>query len=256
MDAQPAMARFWIRPLLDLCAHLVLPAPCSVCGGALGSEAGRLGLPVLWCAACRARLEREAGGPAVTLGGWTAQGRFWYEGPVANAIRRVKEGGPGAGALLDRLAEDWHPQSMPGPPIRLVPVPSHARRRRERGGDHVDRLARRWARTWGLKVARPLRRRGGGHQIGLGARERLANLAGQYRLARQPGAPGPLWLVDDVVTTGATVLACARILEEAGWQVEGAVALACTPAPALRGGALAGWERLALEVHEDDPHAP
>jgi len=256
MDLPQLATRLRFPLLLDLCAHLILPASCAVCGGTLGPEPGRPVLPVLWCASCRHRLETEAGGPALRLGSWTARGRFWYEGPVAQAIRRVKEGGPGAGALLDRLAGGWRPDGFSGPPLRLVPVPAHARRRRERGGDHVDRLARRWARAWGVAVARPLRRRGGEHQIGLGARERLANLAGHYRTARRPGVSGPVWLVDDVVTTGATLVACARVLEAAGWRVEGAVALACTPAPALRGGALAEWEHRALEVHEDDPHAP
>lgn len=240
-------------PLQCLAAHLLLPADCELCGRPLGPEPGRLRLPVHWCAECRWRLEREAGGPSARLGAWRAQGRFWYEGPVAQAVGKVKKGQ--AEFLLDRLAEGWRPPVPPHPGLLLVPVPSDALRRRERGGDHVERLARRWAREWGLAVARPLRRRGGAHQVGLAARERLANLEGQYGLARRAGPPGSAWLVDDVVTTGATLLACARVLEEGGWRVEGAVALACTPTPGLRGEALAGLERFMVEVHEDDPHA-
>jgi predicted amidophosphoribosyltransferase len=166
---------------------------------------------------------------------------FWYEDELVCWIRQVKEGGHEA--LLDRLAGAWCTSPLPlEEGLRLVPVPAQALRRRERGGDHVARLAGRWARTWGLSCVQPLDRQGVSHQIGLTARERLRNLEGQYRLKERGLRPGPVWLVDDVVTTGATLLTCRRLLERAGWRVRGALALALTPHPLLRGNALAGLE--------------
>ena len=142
-----------------------------------------------------------------------------------------------AAALSTRLAR--------GAGLRLTPVPADARRTRERGGDHVARLAWLWGRRWGLDCVQPLRRRGGAHQIGLDRRERRHNLAGQLGLRRRAWGgrrlhPGPVLLVDDVVPTGATLLACAEVLAAAGWEVRGALALALTPHPELRGPQLAG----------------
>ncbi|TGJ97703.1 hypothetical protein DLJ96_07205, partial [Actinotalea fermentans ATCC 43279 = JCM 9966 = DSM 3133] len=77
-------------------------------------------------------------------------------------------------------------------------------------------------------------------QVGLGSRSRGARLRG-VRTARRAGRQGLLrpgtvcLLVDDVLTTGATLAACERVLEDAGARVLGAVVLAATPPP-RRGG--------------------
>ncbi|MFA7330868.1 MAG: hypothetical protein WC326_07330 [Candidatus Delongbacteria bacterium] len=231
-------------PGLKLLARLLLPAACELCGRPLDAEASNWRLPVVACADCLAALRARAHQPAWQLDGRPVRALFWYEDEVLGWVRRLKRGGQEA--LLHRLAGGWPDCPLPrGAGLRLTPVPADARRTRERGGDHVARLAWLWGRRWGLDCVQPLRRRGGAHQIGLDRRERRHNLAGQLGLRRRAWGgrrlhPGPVLLVDDVVTTGATLLACAEVLAAAGWEVRGALALALTPHPELRGPQLAG----------------
>jgi predicted amidophosphoribosyltransferase len=76
-------------------------------------------------------------------------------------------------------------------------------------------------------------------QAGLDATERARNLAGSMA-ARRPGAPvlGRLVVVDDVVTTGATLREAQRALEEAGLVVHAHAAVAATAKRSIRGGSL------------------
>jgi predicted amidophosphoribosyltransferase len=94
-----------------------------------------------------------------------------------------------------------------------------------------ERLAVAIAERAGMRVADCLRRRPGsrGRQVGRGRGERLIALAGAFE--RAPGArvPERAVLVDDVVTTGATVAACADALYAAGAIDVAAVAYALTP---------------------------
>ncbi len=104
----------------------------------------------------------------------------------------------------------------PGP---LVPVPPHPRHLRERGWDPVDSLCRELSRLSGNPVWRTLRRRPTASQKSLGREDRKTNAKASYTLAGKAKALHGLplvWLVDDVVTTGSTVEACARLLREAG----------------------------------------
>jgi predicted amidophosphoribosyltransferase len=94
----------------------------------------------------------------------------------------------------------------------------HATRLRERGYNQAAELARFAARELALPLDRGLllRPRSTRGQTGLGARARTLNVAGAFATTRAlPGAPR-LALVDDVVTTGSTVLAAAAALRAAG----------------------------------------
>lgn len=109
----------------------------------------------------------------------------------------------------------------------LVPVPLHRRRRRSRGFNQAAILARLVGRARGLEVQESclVRRRATAQQARItAAEERRENLAGAF--AGRKGVPGTgAVLVDDLVTSGATVAAAAGALAATGWTVRGVLAL-------------------------------
>jgi predicted amidophosphoribosyltransferase len=152
-----------------------------------------------------------------------------YEGAVRSALLAFKERGRRdlAGSLADLLARCVI--SAPRVPCLLVPVPSAPDVARSRGGDHMLRLARATGRRCpNTRVVTPLRlARSVRDSAGLGATARSANLHGAMR-ATAPRHPAAALLVDDIVTTGATLREAARALAAAGWQVSGAAVIAAT----------------------------
>jgi predicted amidophosphoribosyltransferase len=125
--------------------------------------------------------------------------------------------------------------------LAVVPVPSTGAARRARGREPVAVLARAVAgglRDAGVpaRLVPALARTGPGRdQVGLGARARGRNLAGSVRMTRRGARAlekrSVCILVDDVLTTGATLAAVERALEGCGHDVLGATVLAATPAP-------------------------
>lgn len=122
----------------------------------------------------------------------------------------------------------------PGPaPFLLVPVPSAPRAVRARAHDRAGRLAARAAadlrgRGWPVRAVPLLRlTRTVADQAGLSTTERTANLAGALVAGRALDGR-PVVLVDDVVTTGATLAEAVRALRAAGAIVHGAAVVAAT----------------------------
>ena len=106
---------------------------------------------------------------------------------------------------------------LPGPAV-LVPVPMDRRSRRRRGFNQAERIAVELARAWGVPVAsRALAKtRHTLAQSSLGRTDRARNLGRAIVPGREPVAGRSVVIVDDLVTTGATVAACAAVLRLAG----------------------------------------
>jgi len=99
--------------------------------------------------------------------------------------------------------------------IPLVPVPPRPKKLREKGWDQIEDLAKDLSIYPSLAIYRCLKRQDGIPQKKLSKAGRAVNLQGKIRLAAKT-VPDKLMLLDDVMTTGATLEACARTLKAAG----------------------------------------
>ncbi|WP_116244910.1 ComF family protein [Nocardiopsis sp. FIRDI 009] len=218
----------WTR-LFAALLDLLLPQPCVACA----VEPGPL------CGDCLALLDRRPRRCAPRPG----CPPIWAAGPYAGYDRRVllayKEGGADvlAGPLGGRLAAVYAATGWAGPDTLLVPVPGRGPPW-HRGGP-VARLAEACLDRSGRsgRLAPLLRYRCRSRpQVGLGRAERLVNRVGVF--VADPGSAGPrdvgsegmaglrAVVVDDVLTTGATVAEATRALRRADVPVVGAVVLA------------------------------
>ena len=104
------------------------------------------------------------------------------------------------------------------PGALIVPVPLHGRRQRERGYNQSLLLAEAAAGRWATAITPTAVRRirPTSQQVGLSDVERVANVAGAFSADVGPVAGRPIVLIDDVLTTGSTVAACATVLQDAG----------------------------------------
>lgn len=163
-----------------------------------------------------------------------------YDGTLRAAVLAYKERGRRdlTGVLARLLVTAVLALPLPaGVALLLVPVPSSRRAAAERGGDHVARLARRAAAQCAARAAPKALRlaRAVTDSAGLGAAQRAANLHGAFAARRGPPVRRSaedavcVVLVDDVVTSGATVREAHRALSCAGWPVLGAAVLGATP---------------------------
>jgi ComF family protein len=161
-----------------------------------------------------------------------------YAGRVPDWMQRFKYPGSSWSSLdgtavrvVCSLAADAACLAPGPPPDAVVPVPLHPRRLRARGFNPAALLARAVAQ----QIARPwhptalVRHRDTPSQTGLDRRERRRNVRGAFRCASEPRRS--VWLVDDVMTTGATLSECARMLRRAGTRRVVAVCVARTPRP-------------------------
>ncbi len=123
------------------------------------------------------------------------------------------------------LATDSGGSSAP-PSVAVAWAPTSGSRRRQRGFDHAELLARAVGRRAGLPVVGVLRRRPGPPQTGRGAADRRG---GPSFVVPRPPRVARVVLIDDVATTGGTLAAAASALAVAGVADVGAVVVAWTP---------------------------
>ncbi|HTI29768.1 MAG TPA: ComF family protein [Methylomirabilota bacterium] len=201
--------------LLDL----LLPPSCAGCG--------RFGARL--CRDCLASFrsatapeDRFAAADPGTLVGDAlelAVAAFVHAGILRRVLQRLKYGG--SGSVAEPLGRAAAPAlealtSLCGP-LPLIPVPVHEARRRQRGYNQAALLASALGRETGLEVVDILeRRRSTARQHGLGRAARLHNLRGAFALRDGARPPPRVILVDDILTTSATMESCALVLREAG----------------------------------------
>jgi predicted amidophosphoribosyltransferase len=192
--------------ILHTVAAGILPPLCAACGRSCRPQA-------TVCTRCSRRLAAAA-----PLGGQGPPGidRAWSSAPhdgvardlvTALKFRRLL---PVAGLMAERIQWLAPAGLLTG---TIVPVPTAPLRTLTRGFDPAGELAAALAERLELPLEPCLIRRGGGRQVG---KRRAQRLGHPPRIHARGEVPRSVLLVDDVLTTGATLSACARALREAG----------------------------------------
>jgi ComF family protein len=219
-----APPRSW--PIWDL----FFPPLCAQCGHSLGAS------DVWFCRQCWvdapvADLRHALKIPAVN------QVRSGYEFAEGNLIRRAVHGLKYQGHMrfareLARRLVPRLPTTFVEPGLTWCAVPLHWSRRLIRGFNQSDLLARELAAELGHPepVRLLTRNRYTPSQTSRSVRERRANVKGAFSLTRHAVVPKSVLLIDDVITTGATVNECATVLKAAGAEWVGALSFALTRA--------------------------
>ncbi len=225
-----------IARVADGALDLALPAVCAGCG----SEGAAI------CADCAPALDARLDAPRGVPVGMPADLPFplvqleWctsFTGVARRAVHRMKYAGDRrvARPLGEAMARRWARAGAGG--HLIVPVPASPDRVRERGYDQASLLGHVMGRALAIRVADVLERtRTTSAQFDLDRAERSANVHGVFRVASgrdvrsasaRPSLDGR-WviLVDDVVTTGATLASCAEVLIGAGALAVSAMTLA------------------------------
>ncbi|MHB8418836.1 MAG: phosphoribosyltransferase family protein [Myxococcales bacterium] len=191
------------RPFCGRCEVAIAecdPSECATCGAPAG--------PSGCCRSCRGRLAPLSG----------VRCAFVHEGPLAEALHRFKyRSRDDLGTLLGGLLARAPLPVAATPDLLLAPVPLHRRRLGERGYDQAWLLASALAEDLRLPALPRLlhRTRDTRPQVGLDRAEREANVRGAFE-AGSAASGRTILLVDDVLTTGATLREAARALRRAG----------------------------------------
>jgi competence protein ComFC len=230
-----------LREALDALAFVVFPAPCRICATTLDTASR---IPI--CTSCIAALKpltgpqcQKCGRPIVSLqvsGGAQvlchacrrevydfdfARSYGAYDDAMVRAVLLLKYEGvlPLGGWFAARLAETVRAHGEEFAADVVVPVPLHPARLRERGHNQAELIARPLARRLGLPLRGYLlvRTKPRPDKLHLTRRERWETVRGAYEVYERARVDKlRVLLVDDVMTTGATLDACSRALRQAG----------------------------------------
>lgn len=183
--------------LCDRCEVLLEPA----------NGAGR-------CPNCSARWDETGNCPRCF--GWQALDGVRASFEMVGAARKVVHGLKyrGVRSLAERMAEGMEALREATPFDVAVPVPLHRSRERQRGFNQAELILERL--EWPRPAGRLRRIRNTPHQVGKHQAERRSNVSGAFAYEGPSLAGLTVAIVDDVVTTGATVNECARVLRDYG----------------------------------------
>jgi len=266
------MLRACLQNVRGALASVFFPAPCRLCGELLDTAAR---IPI--CRTCLASL-RPLSGPSCGRCGRPfassvavevenlplchmcrrglydfdfARSYGAYTEAMAGAIMLLKYHGvtPLAAWFAAGLRETLNRHREICAADVVVPVPAHALRLRERGYNHAELIAKPLARSLGLPCRSYLlvRSRPRPDKLRLTVRERWRSVRGVYTIRQGLRVDNLRFLlVDDVLTTGATLDACSRALRKAG----AAKVVALTVARAI-----SRWESTGLELSPREPDA-
>ena len=218
--------------------RLLLPPECLLCkrpvphpeGDALICGLCRsrwIAVPPPYCARCGTPAER--GDACQTCAAWggelgAVRSAVWLDASARRAVHHLKY--DGWWRTAEAMAASMRSLEPLTGSLSLIPIPLGSRRLRRRGYNQSERIARALGGLLGHPVRDGwlVRGRETPSQTALTPEERAANVAGAFRAAGRPD--GRCVLVDDVFTTGATLLAAAAALREAGVPAVDAVTFA------------------------------
>lgn len=204
--------------------NLLFPPKCPFCGKVQD-------VPGI-CPDCEKDLPWIPGAEALREGpgGLRCAGAVWYEKTVRDALLRLKfQGASEIAEPLGELIARCAAEQFGGEFDTVTWVPVSKKRLRKRGYDQSELLARSACRFWDIRPVRLLEKKvDNPAQSGIhdGAARR-ANVLGVYEAVGDVAGKRIL-LIDDICTTGATLIECTRVLEDAGAEQVVCVAVALT----------------------------
>ena len=194
------------NPLIDL----LFPPRCAFCG--------RVGVHGI-CKRCDQSLPWLTNSLRVGAGFGSCAAPLPYEGAVREALLRFKfRGGQDAAEGLGLLTARCAAEHFAGDFELVTWVPVSEQRKKQRGYDQAYLIAREAARLWDAEPLPLLKKiRDNPAQSGLSAEQRKANVLGVYEARNRERFAGKrVLIIDDIITTGATLSECARVLRDAG----------------------------------------